>query len=930
MPPTNQILVFPPFRLDPAEQSLCRGAQRIPLPPKEFAILHHLATHAGQLVTTTELLHAAWPGTTLSRGVLKTRIHQIRRALADHAGSPQFIAVVPRRGYRFIAPVTTVTSPPSDFGSHASSSTGEANQTPRRTWNGKDELPLVGREPEWTQLQHWLTKAMNGERQVVFVTGEAGIGKTTLVEAFLRHGARHGNVWIGRGHSIEHYGKGEAYLSILEALDRLCRGPRRAVLLPILKQYAPTWLLQLPWLVSETEHKDLQLKTQDATRERMLREAALALEALTSAEAGQDSPTLVLWLDDLHWSDHSTVELLSFLAQRHEAARLLLIGAYRSETVHANDHPVLTMKQELDVHGWCHELALQGLDEQAVTQYLKERFPEEARDNPFFLEIGRRIYQSTEGHPLFMVNVVNLLVSHQARTLERTSHELALASSPEVPPLGALKSLQRLIEPQLSRLRPEQQHALEVASVVGLEFSAAAVAAGLRESPIRSEELCAELARHGQFIRAEDLETWPDGTVTGHYRFLHSLYQYACYHRTPEGWRVQLHRQIGGRKEAAYGGRASEIATEFAMHFERGHDYDKAVHYHREAAQTAFGRYAHREAATHLTAALEALKVSPRTQEQARQELVLQTTLGLALMATKGFSAPEVETAYNRVRELCQQAENASQLFSAVWGLWNFALVQGEVETVRSLAVELLDLAQRQGDPITLVVAHFASGDGEWRIGNWPLAHHYFETGYRSYNPQDSQTLSIRYGLDVGAWCAVSASATLWFLGYPATAIRNMESAVTLARGVAPSYDVASALHSQCCLQQSCGKETEASETAAALLALANEQGLALWTAVGTIDYGWLLAQQDRAEEGIALIHQGLESYRALGLKISQPYWLFLLADACHRGEQTEAGLAALAEAFTLVNATGEQWIAAELYRLKGELLLKQSVASDL
>src|SRR5262249_30112922 len=234
-------IYFGPFRLDPGNEQLWRGAQAIPLKPKTFTVLRYLVTHAGRLVTKEELLDALWPDVHVTDGVLKVCVRELRRALGDEAQTPQYITTVHRRGYRFIAPLTPTAAPASRCRFHVYAS------SPRPTPSLQSSAPtFVGREEELAQLHKWLEKALGGERQIVFITGEPGIGKTTLVEAFLAKSAAEGRMWIGRGQCIEHYGAGEPYLPVLEALGRLCREPDGERLIALLNQQAPTWLALMP------------------------------------------------------------------------------------------------------------------------------------------------------------------------------------------------------------------------------------------------------------------------------------------------------------------------------------------------------------------------------------------------------------------------------------------------------------------------------------------------------------------------------------------------------------------------------------------------------------------------------------------------------------------------------------------------------------
>ena len=301
--------------------------------------------------------------------------------------------------------------------------------------------------------------------------------------------------WIARGQCIEHYGSGEAYLPVLEALSQLCRQPGGEQIVTLLSRYAPTWLMQMPALVSDSEFEALQRKVQGATRERMLREMAEAIEALTAERS------LILMLEDIHWCDPSTLDLLSLLAQRRGPARLFVLATYRPADVVVSGHPLRALKQELQVHGQCEELPLGFLTTTEVTQYLAARFPQ----HEFPAELGRIIHQSTEGSPLFMVNVVEEWV--RQGVLSESGEQWRLVAHLHDLAAGVPESLRQMIEKQLERLTLEEQHAPETASVVGGEFTTATVAAGLNEQPQRVETWCEGLIRRGQFLRLRGTET---------------------------------------------------------------------------------------------------------------------------------------------------------------------------------------------------------------------------------------------------------------------------------------------------------------------------------------------------------------------------------------------------------------------------------------
>ena len=329
---------FGPYRLAGPQGPLWQQGQVVPVQPKLLAVLWTLASQAGQVVAKDVLLEQVWPETVVSEGVLTACIRRLRRVLGEDPQQPQYIVTVHRVGYRFVAPVTR----------------GEVPRAPAPPLAPAASPPplslsppplVVGRQAELAQLHSGWSRALQGVRQLLFVTGDAGIGKTTLVETFLAQLAPTLPCWIGRGQCIEHYGAGEAYLPLLDALGHLGRAPDGAPLVACLRQMAPTWLAQLPALWEPADRVALPPTLQSTTRTRMLRELVDALEQLTAVQP------LVLVLEDLHWSDASTVEVLALLARRREPARLLVLGTYRPVEVIVHEHPLKAVKQELVATG---------------------------------------------------------------------------------------------------------------------------------------------------------------------------------------------------------------------------------------------------------------------------------------------------------------------------------------------------------------------------------------------------------------------------------------------------------------------------------------------------------------------------------------------------------------------------------------------------
>lgn len=905
---TTRILAFPPFRLDPLNVQLWKEDQRVALRPKVLEVLLYLASNPDRLITKEELLNTVWAKTHVSDSLPKDYVQELRRVLHDDPKSPKFIETVHGRGYRFIAPLITPKSENSEQQIVISEEEGqESSQSPPL---------LVGRKSETTQLHTWFAKVRQGKRHIVFVTGEPGIGKTTLVEAFLQEAAARGRVRIARGQCHEHYGTGEAYMPVLDALIQLCQNRQDDEVLTVLSQEAPMWLTQLPNLVSAGELEALQRRIQGATRERMLREMGAALEALSREQA------LILVLEDLHWSDYSTLDLITRLAQRNVPSQLLLIATYRPTDVHTKQHPLNIVRHELQIHRQCEELALGFLQEAAVAQYLEAKFP--AHHFPVFL--SQAIHKRTEGNPLFLVNMVEyltsqgMIVQQQGRWEAHASKEAIERSTPA--------NLRQIIEQHIERLDTQDRRLLEAASVVGNEFTAAAVAGGLSDEEERIEERCASLARTSLFLRFRDYQEWADGSVTGRYNFIHSLYQEILYNRIIPSRRLRLHKKIGDREEVGYGPQCGEIAGELARHFEQGRDYERTVHYLHLAGENALRRCAYQEAIVHSTKAIEILKRSPASPQQMQQELLLHSTLGVACIALKGYASVEVEQTYARARELCRHIGETPQLFPILWGLWVMYFVRGDLRAASELSEQLLRLARDIQDPAFLLEACVACGLTAVCRGEFTVALNYLDQGSTLYNPEQHRTHAFVYGQDPGVVCFSWAAWALWFLGYPDHAQQKCHAALDLARRLAYPYSLAYALGCAAVFYQFRRSDTAVTTCTQENIDLSATQGFTLWQAASQILRGWALIVQKHQKDGLADIQQGLISWQITGAGFLQSYGFALLPEAYQKTGQFDEGLTALDGALALVSQNGEQLWEAELYRLRGELLWQKEEAS--
>ena len=593
---------FPPFRLDSMNQCLWRrhatgDDERILLPPKAFDVLRHLVARAGQLVTTEEILEAVWPNTYIQPEVLRNHVFTIRRMLGDSASQPQYVETLPRRGYRFIAAVSD-------------RAVAEPSGPPASVL-----APMVGREPALEALRGYLRQAVQGQRQLVLVTGEAGIGKTTLVDAFQRQVmAEVPGVRMARGQCLEGYVRKEAYYPMLEALGQLCHGAAGAAVVQTLASQAPTWLVQFPALLTRDHRDTLQRELLGATRERMLREINEALETLTAT-----SPLLLVF-EDLQWVDHATVDLLTALARGRGPVKLLLLGTYRLDDVALAEHPLQALTSELLVHKLCHEITLWPLSETDVAAYLAAAAAGAGAPRG----LAGLVHRYSEGNPLFMVAVLEHLTERGLVSCEHGSWQLTV--SPEQLVIEVPESLRRLIEARIVRLSPEEQQALEGASVAGVAFATAvgAVATDLDEEAF--EALCARLARRQQSVRTAGTQRFPDGSISSRYEFVHGLYREVCYGRLAPGRRARLHRRVGERLEALFAQHPRDEAPALAHHFEAAAEWARAVTYWQLAAETAGRRYAPHEATAILQHALAVLNNLPEA-ERARPETAMLETL---------------------------------------------------------------------------------------------------------------------------------------------------------------------------------------------------------------------------------------------------------------------------------------------------------------
>jgi predicted ATPase len=777
---------------------------------------------------------------------------------------------------------------------------------------GRERRPTVGRQQERAALWAGFEEAAAGRGLLLCVTGEPGMGKTTLVEDFLDDLAAAGRLCsVGRGGCSERLAGAEAYLPFLEALDSLVQGDGSGAATRLMKAVAPTWYVQVgPQAAGDPAAACRAAQAQAASQERRKRELSAFLQEVSRLRP------LVLFLDNLHWADASTADLLAYLGSRCVAWRLLLVVTYRPSDLLLGGHPFRPVQLDLQGRGLCREVPLEFLGRPDVERYLALRFP----GHDFPAELADVVHRRTEGNPLFLVDLLGYLCDRGA--IVAAGGRWALAQG--VPDLQRElpESVRSLIRRKLDRLGEPDRRLLAAASIQGYEFDAAVVAAVLDRDATEVEEQLAELDRVHALVRLLREHELPDRTHTPRYSFVHVLYQNALYADLPPARKVTWSAAAARALLGHYGENSPAVATELALLFEAAQHPAQAATHYLHAADHAVRVSASREAVVLARRGLALLQTLPDTPARARHERALLLALGVSLVATQGFASPDVEATYLRARALCPREEDTSALFPVLYGLWNVYLLRCEFGRCKELAAQMFALAQGRPDPVLLLQAHNVMQQPLLHVGDFVAARRLQQQCLTLYDPHHHRTLTAVYGEDPGVGCLAYGAVTLWCLGYPDQALRSVQAARIRAEELSNPFDVARALYFGAFAHLCCRDVSLTRELAEALMGLSSEQGFALLVHGSMILHGWCLAEEGRGGEGIGRMRQGLAGWQATGALSHRPYHLALLAEALAREGQAQEGLSVLAEALTLCAASGERFLEAELHRLQGELLL--------
>ncbi len=755
--------------------------------------------------------------------------------------------------------------------------------------------PLVGREQEAGLLWEQWMRAQAGGGQVVLLSAEAGIGKSRLVRALTEHVIREPHALLECRCSP--YYQHSALYPVIELLQQRLQSSRGETLqvrlrkleqvleaagfaldetLPLFASLLSLPLLE-PYVPLTLPPQQLKQKTLEVLLGWLLQQA--------------ERQPLCFVVEDLHWIDPSTLELLSLLIDQAPMARMLLLLTFRPDFV-----PPWGNRSYLT------QLALSSLSHTQIEVLVGQV----THGKPLPPEILCQLVEKTDGVPLFGEELTKMVLESGLVKEKDGRYELA-------GPLPALAIPSTLHDSLMTRLDQlgVVKRTVQLGATLGKEFTYEVIQA---VSPLDEATLQRDLA---QLVEAELL--YPQGLPPrARYLFKHALIQETAYQSLLRRDRRQYHERIAQVLAEQFPEVAEAQPEWVAHHYAEAGLKELAIEAWQRAGERAMQQSAYVEAMAHLKAGL-ASETLPDTPERIPQELAMQTALGTVLMVTEGPGAPEVEHTYARALALCRQVGESQQLLPVIGGLWRFYNVRARLRPARELAEQLLSLAQSQHDPVLLMQAHSTYGQLMFSLGELPAARTHLEQGLALYQRQPYR--SGLYALNPGVFCLSYAALTLWLLGYPDQALQRGLEAVRLSRDPLHPYSLVWALYWTVILYQLRREPPEAQACLEDAMHVTAEQGFAsIQDAKGTIQQGWMLTQRGQSAAGIAQMHQGLIDYRASDSEIRRPYYLALLAAACSEMGSPEEGLAALAEALDLIAESGEQWWEAELYRLQGML----------
>jgi class 3 adenylate cyclase/predicted ATPase len=761
---------------------------------------------------------------------------------------------------------------------------------------------LVGRDEEVGLLRRRWEQSKARHGQVVLLSGEAGIGKSALVEALRAQVRAEG--WPRMAVRCSPYHINSALFPVITLIEHLWQftpddppatrlAKMEAGLRPSglpLAEVVPLFAGLLAVPLPEARYAALTL-----TPPQQKQQTLDALVAWLAAEA-ERQPVLVAW-EDLHWADPTTFELLGLVIEQAPTVPMLHVLTYRPEF-----SPPWPPRSHIT------SLVLNRLERPQVEALIAQR----VGGKTLPAAVVQYIVAKTDGMPLYVEELTKMLLASPLLWEEERQYVL----TGPLRTVAIPDTLQDALMARLDQLNRAKEVA-QLGAVLGREFAYELLQA---IAPLDEDTLQAGLAK----LVGAELLYQRGRPPQARYRFKHALIQDAAYASLLKSTRQQGHQQVAQVLETQFPALVETQPELVAQHYTAAGCAEQAVHYWQRAGQQASERSAYLEAVSHCTTGIELLKSLPETPDHTQQALTLYIALGAAQLVTKGHAAPEVERTYIQARALCQQVGEPPELIRVLFGLWRYYIARPQFHTARELGETLLRLAQRADDPALSVIAHYALGLTEIYLGALPAARPHLEEAIARYTPDQHRALVLPMGHDPGVACRAHAARVLWLLGYPAQALARAHEALALAYALSDPFSLAFARCQAAWVYQFCRDVPAVHEQAEATVALSTEHGFPLWAAGGTSIRGWALGMQGQGQEGLAHVRQGITAWRATGASLNVPYLCTVLAEVYDYLGHPADGLQALAEARTLVEQHDERWWEAEIYRLQGVLLLRQ------
>ncbi len=872
---------FGEFELDEANALLLRGGRAIDLPPTPFGLLCALARHPGSLLTKQTLLDAVWGHQFVSDSVLKTAISDLRSVLMDDPREPRYIETVARRGYRFIAKPAALPS-----------------ETPLRSEAPEVDEPgataFVGRAAELTRLQRAWDRASHGKRAVVWVAGAPGVGKTTLIERFL---SGHRDGACARGYCVEHFGGGEPYLPVLEALAQLCRIDD--TLPPLLRSVAPTWLLQLPWLGTTEDRESLRRELVGVGPDRMLREMGELLDRYT------EQRPLLLITEDLHWSDRATIQLIDYVARRRSGARLMWLASFRLADVVAFEHPLNTLRHELRLHGLCEEIVLDPFSETEVAAYLSGRSSSLGSNERFV----RALHVRTDGVPLFLASVIEevLARAEQSGTEAIDADELARVAVPE--------NVAAIIDRYVLKLSPERRALLSAAAVCGVEFRIDTVARALGREVIEIADACDQLMREHQWLAVQ-------GGRDAHealHGFRHAVFREVLYERLPPSIRAEMHRKVGMALEQERAAGRVVKASELAMHFDRGRAPMAALRHYAEAAEAALLHLSPNECMTLTERALSLLDQVPPDLERTALEISLATLRGLAAFHLWG-AGNEVASTLRRAASRLTEISSHPMRVRLLHGLGFVLTLRAEYGEALATADRADALGAESEDQLLPLVASTLRGHVYMMQGR---PRESLESFGRALAALESGQIDAVEGYiaDPQVTALAALSLQLTHLGLVGQARQRVEQAYARARWLAQPMALLVTIWFDALCRIRHGDTEGVGELADEMRALVEEFSLTQGAAAHRWFRGWADARSGSALAGFRNIREAYDRNRAIGMIAGSSETLGYAAETLLLAGDWRGAQEQLEQALAVVNDYGERIYLPQLLLIEGAIL---------